>query len=118
MADEGVGRLGAPPVELGPAVAPVLPVPLDDPRGHVPVAVVGVLTAQGELPAHVGLELERALTALERGPVQRTPGAAREPGAVEEDAGPVHHPGHPLVSLVGLPRAALDPLTPELPLLG
>ena len=65
-AAERLGRLGAPPVELGAAVAPVAPLPLAQPRGDVAVVVGGVLEPDRHLPAHVGLPVERALAGLER----------------------------------------------------
>ena len=93
VADEGLGVLGAPPVELVATLPPVPPVPLPDHRGHPSVGGRLVLAAERELPAHLGLELDVA-AALGLGRlVQGAPGTGREPGPVEEDAGPVDHPG-------------------------
>ena len=61
---------------------------------HVAVLVGRVLEPHRHLPAHVGLPVERPLAGLEGGDVQGAPGAAGEPGPVEEDAGVVDEAGH------------------------
>ena len=94
VADERLGRLGAPPVELGAALAPVAPLPLPQPRREVAVLVGRVLEADRHLPAHVRLPVERPLAGLEGADVQGAAGAAGEAGPVEEDAGVVDEAGH------------------------
>ena len=92
------------------ARAPAAPVVLGD-RDLEVRAVVGLLdVAVGapdrQLPADIrfdGVRLEPAgLCMLVKG----TPRAGREPRAVLEDAGPLHHPGLGLPLLLGLPTAA------------
>ena len=101
--DEGVVGLGAPPVELGAALAPVAPLPLPQRGGDVAVGILGVvLEPQRELPAHLGLPVERALAGLEGGGVQGAADAALEPGPVQEDAGTVDEAGLDLAGLVDL----------------
>ena len=92
-AAEGIRRLGAPPVELVAALAPVAPLPLpqrsssrDRGRRCAPRGGAG---AASRRPA----SSRAAAPGLQRGDVQRAPHAALEPGAVEEDAGAVDHPG-------------------------
>ena len=51
------------------------------------------LAAQRQLPAHVGLGLHEAASLVEGEQVQGAPGAGREAGSVEEDAGAVDDPG-------------------------
>src|SRR5262249_38896459 len=89
LADEGIGALGAPPVELEAALAPVAPLPLPQRAGRVAVLAGVLVEPQRELPAHVGLPVHGPLAGFEGGAVQRTPGAPREAGTVEEDAGVV-----------------------------
>ena len=64
------------------------------------VLVGGVLEPERHLPADVRLPVERPLAGRERPDVQRTPDAAGEPGAVEEDAGVVDEPAHGHVAAV------------------
>src|SRR5205807_7090529 len=90
---EGLGRLRAPPRELVTAGAPVVAVPLTDGGGDVAAAVDLLVAAQRQLPTHVGLQLEMGYIPLDRGPVQGAAGAARELGAVQEDAGAVDEAG-------------------------
>ena len=93
LGHEGLGRVGAPPVELLAALAPVAALPLADGRGDVPVDVGLVDPAQGQLPADLGLPVEGPLVPAQRRLVQRAAGAGGEPGTVEEDAGPVDDAG-------------------------
>ena len=83
------------------------------------VGVVGVvLEPQRELPAHLGLPVERSLAGLERRGVQRAADAALEAGAVQEDAGAVDEAGLDLAGLVDLGGPGLAvPDVVELPLL-
>src|SRR5947209_1351578 len=114
---EGLGRLGAPPGELVAACAPVASVPLAD-RGRDMAAAVDLLVApQRKLPAHVGLQLEVRYVPLDGGPVQGAAGAAREPGAVQEDAPTVDETSLHLALLADLDDAPLLALLLELPLL-
>ena len=53
----------------------------------MPVRRDGVLAPEGELPAHVGLELKGRYAPFEGGPVQGAADPTRVPGAVQEDAG-------------------------------
>src|SRR5581483_3548179 len=115
--DERLVGVGAPPVEVRPAVTPVAPLPLPQRRGDMAVAVGLVDPAQRELPAHLGLPVERAFAARHRGLVQ---GAARpgvEARPVEEDAGSVDESGDGLALGVHLDGApAPVGLLLELPL--
>ena len=93
MPDERLGRLGAPPVELRPALPPVAAVPLADHRGDPTVGRRLVLAPQRQLPADLGLELDVADPPGLGLEVQRAARAGGEPGAVEEDAGAVDQTG-------------------------
>ena len=117
VADERVGVLGAPPVELLAALAPVAPVPLADHRGDPAVGRRLVLAAEGQLPAHLGLQLDVAPPLGLGRPVEGAAGPGREPGPVEEDAGAVDQPG-PEVAVGQLLDHALLPLLVELPEVG
>src|SRR5262249_32274277 len=115
--DKGVRALGAPPVELEPAVAPVAAFPLPQGGRHVAVFAGVLVEAERELPAHVGLPVHEPLAGLERGPVQRAAGAAGETRAVEEDAGVVDEAGDARAVLLHPMEAAAASLAPVLPLL-
>src|SRR4029077_13267685 len=104
-----------PPVELLPALPPVVAVPLADGGGDRAVVVLGVLPSQRKLPADVGLEIERPLVALEGSPVQRAPRPAGETRPVEEDARVVGQPADGVPLLVRLHHTVLQALVPELP---
>ena len=114
---EGRRVLGAPPVELGPALAPVAPVPLADDRGDPTVGRRLVLAAQRELPADLGLELDVADAPGLGLDVQGAARAGGEAGAVEEDAGAVDQPGAE-VAVGQLLDHALAALGVELPDVG
>ena len=94
VADERLRRLGAPPVEVLAALAPVAALPLPQPGRQVAVLVGRVLEPDRHLPAHVGLPVERPLAGLEGADVQGAAGAAGEAGPVEEDARVVDEAGH------------------------
>ena len=117
MPDEGRRVLGAPPVELLAALAPVPPVPLPHHRGHPPVGRRLVLAAERELPAHLRLELDVAASLGLGRLVQGAARAGREPGPVEEDAGAVDQPGAE-IAVGQLLHHALLSLLVELPEVG
>src|SRR5438105_1959443 len=95
--DVGLGVAGAVPVEVVAAGTPTTTVVLAD-RDDEHLRTVGagdvvVRPSDRQLPADVGLRLERVHAFAERERVQRTPGPAREPRAVEEDARAVDDAG-------------------------
>ena len=90
--DERVVALGAPPVEVVAALAPVAALPLAQRRRDVPVVVGVMLEAQRQLPADVGLPVDVPLAGLDRSDVQSTTGAAGKVGLVVEDAGALDDP--------------------------
>src|SRR5205814_5163302 len=90
---EGLGRFGAPPVEVLTACSPMGAFPLPDGRGDVAAAVVLLVAAKGELPAHVGLEGQMGNAAVHGCHMERATGAGGEAGTVEEDARAVHQAG-------------------------
>src|SRR6185437_2103559 len=114
LSDEGLGVLRAPPVEFLPALAPVPAIPLTDGGDDVAVVLHLILSAERQLPAHLGFVLERVHPTLERGQMEGAAGAGAEPWTVQKDAGVALDPGHDLAELVGpdhrLLRAVVLPL--------
>ena len=70
-ADEGVGVLGAPPVEVGTAGAPVATLPLPQDVGEVVVVVAVEVEPHRDLPADLGLPVQVALAPGHCGVVER-----------------------------------------------
>src|SRR5207253_11304760 len=83
---ERLGSLRAPPVELLAARAPVAALPLGHGGDDVTVVTRLLVPAQGELPAHVGLQLEVGDAPFDGSAVQGAAWSAWKAGAVEEDA--------------------------------
>src|SRR4051812_14267555 len=116
-ADERVVRLGAPPMELLAALAPVATLPLAHGRRDMAVLVGLVDPSQWQLPAHLWLPVQWPLVASQRRLMERATGAGVEARPVQEDAGPVDETRHDVAVLVDLDRtASLVRLLLELPL--
>src|SRR6185436_13344240 len=99
---ERLGCLGAPPPELLAALTPALASELGELRDDGPVGLDFVEATQGQLPAHLGLQLAVVGAGLHAPLVQRAPRTAGPPRPVEEDAGAVDEPGAPIgLTLVG-----------------
>ncbi len=114
---ECLGRLRAPPGEVGSTVAPVPPPPLGQRGRDVAVFSHRVLPAQRELPADVRLQLEWRHPPLEGCPVQGAARPAFVVRTVEEDTGAPDEAGDGLPALRAPERAVSPPpLRPELPL--
>src|SRR5205814_2029056 len=96
-ADVRVRRRGAPPVQVVAALAPAAPVELGHRRHEYPRAVRAIepvlRAADRQLPAHLGLRLQRMATRAQSERVQRAALAAGEPRTVEEYACAVDDPG-------------------------
>src|SRR5699024_3848405 len=92
--DEGLGRFGAPPVELLAPGTPVAAFPFPYRGGDVAVVISHVVASQGQLPAHLGLVVEKAHAPFLGSEVERATRAGREPGTIQEDAGAIGDTGH------------------------
>src|SRR5205085_648617 len=118
--DVRLGVAAAVPVEVVAAGTPATPVVLRD-RRHEHLGVVGAFhpvvgAADRQLPADVGLGLERVQARVEGVQVQRTTFAGGEARPVEEDARAVEPAGAAL-AVLDLADAALHALLAVLPLL-
>ena len=97
VADEGVGGVGAPPVEVEAALAPVAALPLPQDVGDVLVVVdLARSRRRGSCQQTSGFQSMKRSSRATRRLVQGAAGAAGEAGAVEEDAGVVDEAGDPL----------------------
>ena len=85
-ADERVGLVGAPPRELGAALASVSTLPFAQRGRHVAELVGAVEAPERELPADLRLERHLRQSPVHGRDMQRTASSTGEPGAVEEDA--------------------------------
>ena len=65
-----------------------------------------LLESQRELPAHIGLPVDEALAAGDRGLMERTSSPVGESRTIQEDARVVDEPRHPLAVLVAVQWAA------------
>src|SRR5690606_25561585 len=120
--DVGLAGGGAVPVHVVAAGAPASAVVLADRDLEVRRAIgalgFAIRPPQRQLPAYVGLGLQRMHAVAQRVPVQRAAGPAGEAGAVVEDACTVDHPGLALAVLVGVHDAAAQSLGSQLPVVG
>ena len=93
FADVRLGPLGATPVHRVAVVAPIAPLPSPH-RGDLGAVGNGLpVDLDRQLPAHRWLPDRRGFPGTHCGEMQRTPFAAVEPGAVQEDARAVDHLG-------------------------
>src|SRR5215472_18226114 len=99
-----IRRRRAPPVQVVAPFAPAAAVELGHGRDEDarPVRAVHPILrpADRQLPAHLGLGLERVPSGAQRIRVQRASGTPRETRPVEEDAGTVDDAGTPPVLIV------------------
>ena len=122
----GLRRGRAPPVQVSATRAPAAPVVLPDGRDQHPGPVRAVHPVlgppHGQLPAHVGLDLQRVPLGAQGQPVQRAPRTAGEVRPIEEHAGAPDRAG--ALGGLALDLVELDVATeaqalpPQLPVVG
>ena len=92
LANECSRIVGAPPVEVVAAFAPVASFPFTNERHDVSVVFGVLLQTQRHLPAHVWFPVHRPFAGFERRDMERTSHAAGEVGFVVKDARAVDTP--------------------------
>ncbi|MFM8530687.1 MAG: hypothetical protein ACKOD2_13640, partial [Ilumatobacteraceae bacterium] len=116
--DEGVGCIGAPPMQIVTIIAPVASLPFAHERRDPSARVGVVFEADRQLPADVRLPVEWALTGLDGGDVEGAARASGESRSVQEDARSVDSTRRGVAVLVLLEEAFLRGAILHLPLIG